>query len=144
MKRLFSLLGCDRGDSSVISMLLWFPVIVFLLFLIDGAGRFNTVASITQDAAESAAREARRAETPDEGITRAELSLNQSLANYNGECSSTVDVSNWNGGSVSVEVTCSTKLEGVAHTNLTDRTVTRSWTESIDNARILRAVPEDS
>jgi Flp pilus assembly protein TadG len=140
-RRFAHALSEERGDASIIATLMWVPVIVVLLGLVGTALRYNTTASVTQDAAEAAARAARIAQNPGEGSRLAQQSLDASLASFAGSCSSRINTRNWNNGTVTVQVTCTTNLAGLEFVRPARKTVTRSWTETIDNARITRTGP---
>ncbi len=140
-RRLRLLAADDAGDTSIIATIMWVPVALFLLGLVATGLRYNTTASVTQDAVEAAARAARIAETPSDGARLAQQSLDTSLADFPGDCTSEINTSNWDGGSVTVQLSCTTNLMGLEFASPASRTVTRSWTETIDNARIASTGP---
>lgn len=141
MSRPWQAVADDAGDTSIIATLMWVPVVALLMGLVATGLRYNTTASVTQDAAEAAARAARYAETPGEGARLAQQSLDTTLADFEGSCTSQIDTSNWDGGSVTVQLSCQTNLTGLEFAGPANKTVTRTWTETVDNARIARTGP---
>lgn len=140
-RRLRLLFTEERGDVAIIETLLWLPVVVVLLGTMGVALRQHATASIAQDAAEAAARAARSAATATDGRQRGELSLTGSLAGRAERCAGTVDTSRWDIGVVEVTVTCETDFGGLAYVTPGPHWVTRSWTETVDAARIARTQP---
>jgi Flp pilus assembly protein TadG len=134
-------LADDRGDVAVIETLLWIPLVVALLTLMAGALRQHTTAAIAQDAAQSAARAAARAADSDSGRRAATESLESTLADHPGTCDATVDTTTWNTGTATVSVTCTTSFAGLDHLTFGPHHVTRTWAETVDNARIARTGP---
>ena len=126
---------------AIIELLLWLPVVVVLLGTMGVALRQNATAGVAQDAAEAAARAARMAVTAGEGAALAEVSLGRSFAGRPERCSGQVDASGWDAGTVEVTVTCETDFGGLAHVTPGRHQVTRSWTETVDAARIARTGP---
>ena len=131
----------ERGEVGVVEMLMWLPVVVVLLGTMGIALRQNTTAGLTQDAAEAAARQARTGTGPSEGVQLAEASLAQSFTRHPGTCTGTVDTTGWADGTVSVTITCDTDFTGLSYLNPGTYRVTRTWTETIDAARIARIQP---
>lgn len=126
---------------AVIETLLWLPVVVVLLGTMGVALRQHATASIAQDAAEAAARAARSGAAASDGRQRAEQSLAGSIAGRARRCAGTVDTSRWDAGVVEVSVTCETDFDGLAYVTPGPHSVTRSWTETVDAARIARTSP---
>jgi Flp pilus assembly protein TadG len=135
-------LGDERGDVAIIEVLLWIPIVVLLLGLLAVALRQSSTEALAQDAAEAAARAASRASDPETGERMAHQSLDATLAGHPGACDAVVDTSTWNNGQVHVEVTCATNLGSLERLTSGDHTVTRAWTETVDNARIARTGPD--
>lgn len=131
----------ERGEAGIVEMLLWVPVVVVLLGTMGVALRQNTTAGVAQDAAEAAARQARSAISPSEGQRLAESSLAESFASHGDGCAGSVDISGWDTGTVTVTVTCDADFAGLSYVAPGPYRVTRTWTETIDPARIARTGP---
>jgi hypothetical protein len=133
------LLADERGETGIIEMLMWLPVIVILLGTMGVALRQNTTAGIAQDAAEAAARQARSGVDPGDGRRLAEASLARSFDS--GACTGTIDTSRWDAGMATISVTCTTEFTGLSYVSPGPYEVTRTWTETVDAARIARTGP---
>lgn len=131
----------ERGEAGILEMLLWVPVVVLLLGTMGVALRQNTTAGVAQDAAEAAARHARAGTSPADGRRLAETSLAASFDAHTGECTGTIDTSGWDTGTITVTVTCETDFAGLSYVAPGPYRVTRTWTETIDPARIARTGP---
>jgi hypothetical protein len=127
---------------AIIEALLWVPIVVLLLGLLATAQRQSSTEAFTQDAAEAAARAASRAPDPESGECLANESLTATLADHPGACEADIDTTSWDSGQVHVEVTCDTNLGGLAPVAPGAHQVTKSWTETVDNARIARTGPD--
>ena len=135
------LLADERGDAGVIEMLLWLPVAAVLLGTMGVALRQNATAGLAQDAAEAAAHQASIGVNPDDGRSLGEASLARSFADQPGTCSGAVDTSGWSAGTVTATVTCAADFGGLSYVGPGPFEVTRTWTETVDAARIVRVGP---
>ena len=126
---------------AVIETLLWLPVVVVLLGTMGVILRQHATGSVAQAAAEAAARAARSGVTAADGRQRGERSLVGSFVGRAEGCAGTVDTSRWDSGVVAVIVTCETDFGGLAYVAPGPHRVTRSWTETVDAARIARTAP---
>ena len=112
---------CDRGSMTT-ELVVLAPIVIVILLLVVGFGRYAHGKQLVEQAAAAAARAASLATTAVQGETRAQQAAAGSLADGGLSCAGmTADVDTGSfrpGGQVTVTITCTADLSGLAVSGL--------------------------